>query len=224
MLSTRAFYDAPCFCALDLQSRTDSPTSFVCSLRAGKRSLIKFRSYPAEGADDLEPKIWEAARATSAATTFFDPISIGPYGQDFVDGGAGYNNPIQVAYDETRASFQDRDIECMVSVGTGMSPLTAFGRNLKEVGQTLIKMATETDDTHALFARNHPEYPQYDDATPEKRLFRFQVARGLETVGMAEHEKKKEIADATQIYMENPQEAGTKQLRYFKALVGSRRE
>ena len=48
----------------------------VCAIRAGKRSLIKFRNYAAEGADDLEPKIWEAARATSAATSFFDPITM----------------------------------------------------------------------------------------------------------------------------------------------------
>ena len=196
----------------------------MCSLRASKRGLIKFRNYPAEGADDIKPKIWEAARATSAAALFFDPIAIGPYGQEFVDGEAGYNNPVQVAYDEAKSCFKDRDIECIVSVGTGMSPLTAFGRNLKEIGQTLINIVTETDDTHALFASNHSEYPQYDDAAPEKRLFRFQVARGLERVGMAEHVKINEIADATQIYMEKPEEAGTKQLRYFKTLIENRRE
>ena len=57
-----------------------------------------------------------------------------------------------------------------------------------------------------------------------KRLFRFQVARGLEKVGMAEHDKISDIADATQIYMEQSEEEGTKQLQYFKAMMGGRRE
>jgi hypothetical protein len=32
-------------------------------------------------------KIWVAARATSAASTFFDPIEIGPHKEVYVDGG-----------------------------------------------------------------------------------------------------------------------------------------
>ena len=197
---------------------------FVCAIRAGKRSLIKFRNYAAEGTDDLEPKIWEAARATSAATTFFDPITIGKYKQEFVDGGAEQNNPVQEAHDEAKAYWKDRDIECVVSIGTGLSPLEAFGRSLKDVGKTLVKIATETDKTHALFAKNHPQYPQYTDEAPVKRLFRFQVARGLENVGMAEHKKISDIADATQNYMEHEAEAGTKQLQYFKALISGHSE
>lgn len=70
-----------------------------------KRKLDLFRSYRAEGTADLGPKIWEAARATSAATTFFDPMTIGRYGQEFVDGGGKRNNPIQETYDEVQACF-----------------------------------------------------------------------------------------------------------------------
>jgi patatin-like phospholipase/acyl hydrolase len=39
-------------------------------------------------------KIWEVARATSAAASFFDPIKIGSHGTKFLDGGTGANNPI----------------------------------------------------------------------------------------------------------------------------------
>jgi hypothetical protein len=34
-------------------------------------------------------KIWQACQATSAATSFFDHIDIGPYGEEFVDGALG---------------------------------------------------------------------------------------------------------------------------------------
>ena len=39
-------------------------------------------------------KIWEACQATSAASSFFDPIAIGRYGEEFVDGATGVNNPV----------------------------------------------------------------------------------------------------------------------------------
>jgi len=43
-------------------------------------------------------KIWEAARATSAATSFFNPITIGT--ESFVDGATGANNPINELWTE----------------------------------------------------------------------------------------------------------------------------
>ena len=37
-------------------------------------------------------KIWEAARATSAAPTYFPRIKLGDH--EYVDGGLGFNNPV----------------------------------------------------------------------------------------------------------------------------------
>lgn len=165
---------------------------------------------------DLQPKIWEAARATSAATTFFDPITIGKYKQEFVDGGGGNNNPVQVAFDEAKICFPSLDIECLVSIGAGKGEVTAFGRNLKQVGKTLVAIATDTDNTATTFAQTHQEL---GFEGTNQRLFRFQVEHGMEKVGMAEHEKIKDIAAATQVYMQGKDERGTKQLQIFKALL-----
>jgi len=77
----------------------------VCALRGEKRSLISFRNYLLEGKTDLQPKIWEAARATSAATLFFDPITIGRFNQTFVDGAGGHNNPVEAIYGEAVARW-----------------------------------------------------------------------------------------------------------------------
>ena len=58
---------------------------------------MQFRSYQStRGSSDLlrKTKIWEAARATSAAPSFFDSIKIGEYGEEFTDGGTGANNPV----------------------------------------------------------------------------------------------------------------------------------
>ena len=47
-------------------------------------------------------RIWEAARATSAASSFFDPIKIGQFGEEFVDGAVGANNPVAQLWNEAK--------------------------------------------------------------------------------------------------------------------------
>jgi len=195
----------------------------VCSLRREGRSLVCFRNYDREDQSDVLPEIWEAARATSAATSFFDPITIGRYSQEFVDGGAGYNCPVDVAYKEAKACWNNppRDFQCIVSIGTGKGSLKPFGENLIEVGQTLLDMVTNADAIAAKFAEDHPELG--GDGT-QTRYFRFQVQRGLADVELAEHDKSKTIATATQIYMQNSDEEGCKQLHKFKTLLNEARE
>jgi patatin-like phospholipase/acyl hydrolase len=44
--------------------------------------------------------IWQVARATSAATTFFKSIELGRDKIEFIDAGFGYNNPCEVLIEE----------------------------------------------------------------------------------------------------------------------------
>ena len=46
---------------------------------------------------DNELKIWQAARATSAAPGTFKPILHGPTQKEYIDGGLYHNNTINVA-------------------------------------------------------------------------------------------------------------------------------
>ena len=78
---------------------------------------VLFRTYESHETHS-DCKIWEAARATSAAPTFFKRIEIGQK-QPFIDGGIGRNNPSQVVLDEAKALFGARQIGCLVSIGTG---------------------------------------------------------------------------------------------------------
>ncbi len=67
-------------------------------------------------------RIWEAARATSAAPTFFKRIEIGPSGSgiEYVDAGLGCNNPIkQVIEEAVRVFGEDSEVACIVSIGAG---------------------------------------------------------------------------------------------------------
>jgi patatin-like phospholipase/acyl hydrolase len=82
----------------------DSPKVFVCAAQGANSDAVVIRSYPSGSGewDDLYDvcRIWEAARATSAASTFFEPIEIGH--QLYVDGALRYNNPIEKADQESR--------------------------------------------------------------------------------------------------------------------------
>src|SRR5271154_3147452 len=72
---------------------------FVCAMSALNMAAgipHLFRSYQAPKNQTFNCTIWEAARATSAAPTFFEQIVIGEPGSSlsYVDGGMGCNNPI----------------------------------------------------------------------------------------------------------------------------------
>ncbi|CAG5156682.1 uncharacterized protein ALTATR162_LOCUS4479 [Alternaria atra] len=55
----------------------------------------KFKTYHI-GDDFKHCKIWEIARATSAATTFFESIFLGHQNIEFIDAGFGHNNPSEI--------------------------------------------------------------------------------------------------------------------------------
>jgi Patatin-like phospholipase len=86
---------------------------------------ICFRTYVARDRPDEKPvKIWEAIRATSAAPTYFDSITIN--GEEYIDGGFGCNNPSRVVYNEARKIWPGRDIGCVISIGTGIPKVQAI--------------------------------------------------------------------------------------------------
>ena len=74
--------------------------SFVCALEASNMRFPELlRSYPTPGRDAIKCEIWEAARATAAAPTFFKEIEIKHSGGatlHFVDGALECNNPVAI--------------------------------------------------------------------------------------------------------------------------------
>ncbi len=63
-------------------------------------------------------KIWQACQATSAATTFYEPLVID--GTRYSDGGLLYNNPVSQVHAEGSEMFRD-DETLLVSLGTGIA-------------------------------------------------------------------------------------------------------
>ena len=70
------------------------------------RSPVLLRTYRTGSARVL-CSIWEAARATSAALTFFLPIKFAfQIGGDFIDAGVGYNNSTKVLIKEVKFYYR----------------------------------------------------------------------------------------------------------------------
>lgn len=161
--------------------------------------------------DEVNCTIVEAARATSAASSFFAPTEI--EGQKFVDGATGSNNPVDDVYDEVNTVWPDENspLERFVSIGTGTPSLKAFGTNLKQLATTLVKIATDTELAAERFQKQAVRAHGLSSV-----YFRFNVIRGLESVGLEEHAKQGTIDAATKHYL-NEYETSKKLRDFVKA-------
>ncbi|PMD33055.1 phospholipase, patatin family protein [Hyaloscypha variabilis F] len=180
---------------------------FVCAIHGemGMHTSL-LRGYESKQVQEDDCTIWEAGRATSAASSFFDPILIGQFQKTFVDGGAGCNNPVEKVYEEALNIWGQgatKRIQCIVSVGTGQPAEKAFGSGVKEIASTIIRIATETEQTAVRFTRLVAPILGPSPGS-QKVYYRFNVIKGLEDVGLERHENKARIAAATRVYLNHP--------------------
>jgi predicted acylesterase/phospholipase RssA len=175
---------------------------FVCATSKETSETVCLTSYrsPRGGSDLLNSvQIWEACRATSAASTFFNPIAVGRFNEGFVDGATGANNPVWEVWNQAQLLWGPQPLEnkikCLVSIGTGVPSLKPFQDDVFHIGDTLVAIATETEQTAERFYRDKSHL---DD---RGQYYRFNVDRGLEDIGLEESKKRKEIAAATRRYV-----------------------
>lgn len=145
--------------------------------------------------------IWQAARATSAASTFFKQLVIG--NRKFVDGGLGSNNPSKALLREVQEIYKNnvnQKASCLISIGTGIpkgigiSELSGFGISwVREVVEALSGMATDCENTNEEVAAWFKDIPGF--------YFRFNVEQGLQNVKMDEYEKLDVIVAKTEGYL-----------------------
>ncbi|PVH67508.1 FabD/lysophospholipase-like protein, partial [Cadophora sp. DSE1049] len=137
--------------------------SFVCTADRDTKDIIRLRSYSLPDEPDIPATICQAALATSAATTFFEPVRIG--NRSFADGGLGANNPVDETEGEASniwcAETGDLKplVKCFISIGTGDPGKKAFDDTMiKFLGQTVVDIATETQNTERRFNIGLDEY------------------------------------------------------------------
>jgi predicted acylesterase/phospholipase RssA len=143
--------------------------------------------------------IWETARATSAAPTFFKRIEIGRK-QPYIDGGLGCNNPSRLVLDEAKRIFGSRQIGLLLSIGTGMAWVT----NIKKSG--IFQRIVPTDVINALKAiasdceATHESMVDLFENFPNT-YFRLNVDQGMQNIKYSEWEKLSNVEAHTMQYL-----------------------
>lgn len=168
---------------------------------------------------DNEPKpkpwaIWEAVRATSAATTIFEPFVHGQPGSEirYIDAGLGFNNPADLVLEEAAALWGDsgyldtrHDVGCFLTIGTGIGEvsrmdndtiakaITSRIRKPLQAVKIIKQIATGTEPKHRSVAR------RFDPASAVYQ--RFNVDQGMQAVTLFDHERREDIAVDTNVYL-----------------------
>ena len=163
-----------------------------------------FRTYRAPANQTFNCRVWEAARATTATPTLFEPIAIvsTPFCLKYIDASLGLNNPVRQIRDEASAIFPDRPVEYIISIGSGhpnvihiqgggLSQLAGLGAS--SILKATWEMATDCEEKHNDALR--------DFATEPNIYFRFNVDQGLQRVGTDEWRKFNEVAAHTEKYL-----------------------
>lgn len=104
-----------------------NPEVMVTAYDLAQRDAFFFRTRKARKDDRYDVPAWVAARATSAAPSYFEPVRIPYRGHEdedvLVDGGVFANNPGMCAYAEACQQIREGHLEAdgvlLVSLGTG---------------------------------------------------------------------------------------------------------
>ena len=168
------------------------------------------------------PTIWQAALATAAATSFFDPVQIGAC--QYVDGALGDNNPIAHVEAEAKQLWSPHAdltpaVKCILSVGTGHPWTTAIPHNIARFAEALVAIATATEEANDNFAKRW----LHDGCLGRNRYFRLNVRGGLDNVRLAQYERVDVIRAATTRYFnerETQQRVGNLAENLAAKLVG----
>lgn len=203
-----------------LLKEPNSCKTFVVAIRTrgGGATAVRMRTYDTNTADAFPARIWEAARATSAAPTFFQPITINRV--QYGDGGTGWNNPTAEALAEAHHIWPSCPIGCLLSLGTGLEDAIqlsegndkvsqGFSRSLLqklapqasfqlEVAKYCVASLTSCEKIHREISEKFPER-----IVPNRNYFRFNVPQGMSKIGLEEWKKVGDIIALTEDYMDH---------------------
>ncbi|TAQ91338.1 hypothetical protein B7494_g305 [Chlorociboria aeruginascens] len=144
--------------------------------------------------------ILEACRATSAAPTFFAPLTLKDpeTGRQkvLIDGGIVYNNPVTLVHGESQDLWPNTT-PLLISLGTGFKDDIEFKGPAWSIAKTLAEMATETEATHNKFKKGSGK-----ELVSKNKYFRFNVPK-IAATGMEEYKKLEYLERETMNYISN---------------------
>ena len=138
--------------------------------------------------------IWQVARATSAATTFFKSIKCGRDDIEFIDAGFGYNNPCDVLLEEAQNIFPGREFGCILSIGTGLGAVVMIKDSRRSILDALKEMASSSKKVADRLDNRFSDDTVY---------YRFNVQRGLEDVTLSDWRQMSSTSAHTRNYLQD---------------------
>ncbi|KAI1659634.1 FabD/lysophospholipase-like protein [Daldinia decipiens] len=168
---------------------------FVCASMSNADTR-RLRNYHSSIEEASNCRIWEAARATSAAPTFFDPITFSS-GCTFRDGALRSNNPIFELVDEVQTAFPDLEVSCIVSIGTGIPGPITLRNSLMSVAKAYAKIMTDAEHVAEQFKKIYCS----PDAGFKGKYFRCSPT-GIGDVRLDEWEKVDVMISSTESYLQ----------------------
>ena len=206
-----------------VDTRPDRIPTFVVATKqfAPKGTATIFRSYDCNEYSANVCRIWEAARATSAAPTFFEPITIEDPKppSSYVDGGLKHNNPSEIAIAEAERIWPQAKRFVLVSIGTGKqglgtirkavtskSKFPILGTFLKTkrglealaaIGKLGVELSTASEEVHDRTYKTANSQNAYKNFP----YFRFDVPN-VDTIELQEWQKIEELGSITTSYTE----------------------
>lgn len=149
-----------------------TPIRVVVATRVIDSHLEGFSSFNSRDTKfDQSIPVWAVARATSAAPSYFDPVSVGASRTKYFDDGLT-NNPVNFAVEKAKKIWPEVNIACLVSIGAGFTRLQYQSTQHFGLRNYIRTVATETERTAATFASVNREM------TIASRYFRFNVDHG----------------------------------------------
>ncbi|KAH6845340.1 hypothetical protein B0I37DRAFT_182169 [Chaetomium sp. MPI-CAGE-AT-0009] len=192
--------------------------AFVCVMPSdniGKTHVVR-SFWGDQGTDenwDEQVKIWEAARATTAASSFFKPQELGKGASArlYIDAAVGVNNPVNILLEEAVKELgSGRRLGCVVSIGTGTRDVKlersigGFGSLVKFRGlvyyihlvNTLKNLATDGEASHRQLLSRLLAFPG--------SYYRFNVPEAAAQVKLHHYQKIPELKSSTARYLAEP--------------------
>jgi hypothetical protein len=173
---------------------------------------VRLRTYDTATDRAIPALIWQAARATSAALTYFAPITIDDV--QYCDGGFGWSNPTEIAIAEAHNIWPTRLIGCLLSIGTGIEDAIQLDEKYQK---GLTEMLLNKASPKLSFRKAVAEYCVHSLTSCERvhrtimedlegrgidgRYFRFNVNQGMFNIGLDEWERIGHMIAFTKSYM-----------------------
>lgn len=137
--------------------------------------------------------------ATSAAPLIFAPLSKDRDGmvELFVDGGLGYNNPVNLLLLDACNNFPNRKIKALVSLGTGVKQASQVENTLLSLARKVAEMATDATQE----AEHFRSFLRSTDIDLYRAYFRFDPSGEISHIPLQEWRMLAAISQRTRAWL-----------------------